>query len=95
LKGSEEVRVETVDGDLIGVVKRESAQFAATLFSQIQASLSASVKELSGKSFVFEVNANIVGEWSEDEDESGKSFISAEFSELNLKIKAPISAEVD
>jgi hypothetical protein len=95
LKGSEEVLVETVDGDPIGFVKRESAQFAATLFSQIQGSLTASVKELSGRSFVFEVSANIIGEWSEDQDENGKDFIYAEFAELNLKIKAPISAEVD
>lgn len=95
VKGSEEVRVETVDGDLIGVVKRESAEFAANLFIQIQGSLIVSVKELAARSFVFEITANIVGVWSEDEDENGKSFIYADFSDLNLKIKAPISAEVE
>lgn len=94
-KGKEEVRVETVDGDFIGVVKRESAEFAATLFKQTEASLISAVPELQGKSLVFEVSANITGYWAEDEDEDGKSIIETTIEEINLKIKAPVTVEIN
>lgn len=94
-KGAEETRVELLDGSYIGVVKRESAEFAATLFEQIASGLKLEIPELADSVFVFDVSANIIGEWQDDENDEGEPILFAKFTELNLKVKAPISAEVE
>lgn len=88
------VLVETIDSKFLGWILKDDSEKASAVLQEIGEAMINIAPELQGSEFTFEVSARIEGYWNEV-SEDGPEEWEADFELFEIRIKAPVEAEVD
>ena len=88
------VLVETIDSKFLGWILKDDSEKASAVLQEIGEAMIKAAPELEGSEFTFEVSARIEGYWNEVSEEGPEEW-EADFELFEIRIKAPVEAEVD